>query len=436
VIQGVHISSASLVIRPQAQQQPTLPVLKLNQIVEATVLNSISPTKAELLIDGNKVVADTSLLLTQGEQLKLKVVKQEGQQVLKIVVPGEKAVSSVASLISTLSKDSPFASLAKLILPSLSKSAPLSQSTSDSLPKAESQSLPGLKADSTQLSNSDRLLLSKTGSLPLSKSDPQPLLKPDPSPLGSLSDTGETVSKVVLDKNDLAHLRSLLMLISLKSGTADNGLLPRLLEQSGLGWEKNLGKLLQATPVPGNEIIDNLVSSDLKGSVLKLLTSMDPAGQETANALKEFSETIEQFQSLNRYSSESGRYLVPFPIFSDHEFSYGQLLFDLGDNQPRKGRDSKRLIRVSMLLAMTRLGTVRIDFSVFNKDISGGILVPDPDVRSLIVQHMPQLKNKLKTHGFNVLQMDCTVAGKEVLSQTSLFDAVVNDARQMVNIVI
>lgn len=69
-----------------------LPLLEKNQIVDAKVLKLISPSKAELLILGKKVVADTSessnlakANLAKGDTIQLKVTDQGHLNILKVI---------------------------------------------------------------------------------------------------------------------------------------------------------------------------------------------------------------------------------------------------------------------------------------------------------------------------------------------------------------
>ncbi len=382
MIQGVHISSAGLTVKKENQIKSDLPLMKKDQVVEATVLKVVSKTRAELLIAGKRVLADTALRLTQGEKIKLKVASEGDRQVLNLVRPAASSTLSLASLLGSFSKENPFSGLEKAV----------------------------------------RLLMQES-------------IRPE-APAPSSSDSG-IPSKALTGKADINGLRSLISSLAVKSEEPDPGFLPRLLEKGGLFWENRLSKLLpDASLKTENPDLQRIALDDLKGYALKLLSLVEPSDQDAARLFKDFSETIEKFQLLNRYTSESGKYLIPLPIFSDNGFGYGQLLYDSGDKKPGSEERSQGLVKVSFFLTMTRLGPLRVDLSVLNKEISGRFLVSDRDIHKFIQTMLPDLNERLKRHGFRVLQMESQIALPAEISETSLLDAVLEDGDQVLNIVI
>ena len=71
-------------------------------------------------------------------------------------------------------------------------------------------------------------------------------------------------------------------------------------------------------------------------------TKADAVKGESGNTepFKGFLQTLEKVQLLNSHLSDSGKYLVPLPIFSGGQFSFGQLYFDMGGKRTGMGRGS------------------------------------------------------------------------------------------------
>lgn len=195
--------------------------------------------------------------------------------------------------------------------------------------------------------------------------------------------------------------------------------------------ESALSRWIPGEPAPAR------VHQDLIEATVRLASFLEKEGTDTRGRLKEFVSTIESFQTLNTQTSESGRYLIPFPIFSASTFSFGQLFFELG-----KGKDdsreapAKRLIKVSLLLTMTRLGDLRVDFSMLKSDISGRFLVADSDTAGFIRPLLPELVQRLNQQRFNVLHLDCQTAAPAVFSHTAFVETLTAGNSQGLNVVI
>ena len=247
----------------------------------------------------------------------------------------------------------------------------------------------------------------------------------------SMAEKSILTAKGPLTPARLNKLRDLLFSLSLKSELPDNGFLPRLLERSGMLWEKNLASIVRSESTRSGKAdfnrtdFDRARQEDLKGYILSLLSRVDPEDKEQLLPLREFVDAIEKFQVLNSHSSDSSRYLIPFPIFSNDSFSFGQLFFDLGGEKNEARPDAPRLVRVSLFLTMTNLGALRVDLSVLNKDISAMFQVEDDSVVSFIKTMMPTLRKRLRSHGFQLLQVECRRGTPERLSKTCLVDRMV-----------
>ena len=247
-------------------------------------------------------------------------------------------------------------------------------------------------------------------------------------------------------RTKLPDLKNILHETALKSGKRDESFLPRLVENNGMMWEKKLDSLLK---MAGKEnyksILDQFlkqgVKHDLKGAILNQLSvnmSGNMSGSDSQQKIVTgFLETLENFQLLNTQTSESGRYLLPFPVFAGSGFSFGQLFIDTGDKKEDRNHDNQKVIRVSFLLNMTNMGPVRADFSILKKGITGRFLLENDDVRDYVKSMVPELETRFKRIKYKVGTIDCLTAAKEEVQPNVLMESLFkNEDDSVFNIVI
>lgn len=337
MISKIHISPPEMVIQKEAGRAIGKSVFKKGQVVTATVLQLLSSGKTQLLIDGQTLIAKTGLLLSPGEELKLKVVQQKDSVQLKLLEsPQPVGTKQLVSLIRFLSKNN------------------------------------------------------------------------------ALPDIAGIKNPVVKD---------ILQEMALKSGKRDDSFLPRLIENNGLMWEKKMGSLVKTQ---GQDTLNlNLVQlqkQDLKGALLNELALAAPKGAALEKTAA-FLDTLESFQLLNTQTSESGRYLLPFPVLEGFDLSFGQLLIDTGDKKQDKNKDGHRVIRVSFLLNMTQLGAVRADFSILKKAITGRFLLENDGICAYMKTLIPELKTKFEQLEYDIGNIECFTAAKAEIHPNVLMES-------------
>jgi len=353
LITGIHISSSEVIIKNE-EKGKTGPLLsaKKDQIIDAKVLKVMSQGKIQLLVQGQNLVAKTSLLLTEGELLTLKVVQEKGALVLKLEGPLKPVTAQqLSSLVSLFAQKDRYLDLTKI---------------------------------------------------------------------------------------DIAQFKKLIDSIALKSGKPDHGFLPKLLEKGGFLWETKVADLLLGKSLQTMEKDPGImIKQDLKGTAMNLLNLSEVQSGGNLKTVFDFTETIEKFQILNHQNSESGRYLLPFPVFADESFSFGQLLIDKGDKQEKGGKKQQKVVNISLLLNMTKLGPLRADFSIFKKAISGIFKLSDQKASDYLRALIPELKKRLEKLEYKVQQISCKVAQKDEVDQASLVESLFkkNDD-QVLNIVV
>lgn len=256
---------------------------------------------------------------------------------------------------------------------------------------------------------------------------------------------------------DKADIKNLLMSVALKSGKTDVDFLPRLLQKSGILMESKLADMLKSPSSGSTEIYSNpasdspkasaaspltsspappapapssFIQEDIKGAVLNFIANSGFEASESLSlndihSFQEFVQNLENVRLLNSHLSESGKYIIPFPLFSGDQFSFGQLLIDLGqkDKDDENGSSKENsLLKVSLFLDMTNLGPVRADFSVLKNNITGGFQVSDQETADFFNSMLSELKERLQTHQFNVHKIECRMVEPEKLAEKSIIN--------------
>ena len=298
---------------------------------------------------------------------------------------------------------------------------------------------------------------------------------------------------------DKTTMKNLFMSAALKSDKADVNFLPQLLQKSGILMEKKLSDMVKnalsssqksgvqksatsASDIPQNRILKanspltsnssltsnnsltsnsslipdsstvqdksplpnpaNLVQEDIKGAVLNFIASSafeasEPLSVQDVHVFTGFIKNLENVQLLNSHLSESGKYIIPFPMFSNDQLSFGQMMIDLGQKDKDNGSPRENsLLRVSLFLEMTNLGPVRADFSVLKDNITGGFQVSDEETANFFKLMLPELKERLQTHGYNVHRVECRVVEPEKLSEKSIINELLKSEEHQFSVMI
>ncbi|MBF0573276.1 MAG: flagellar hook-length control protein FliK [Desulfamplus sp.] len=288
----------------------------------------------------------------------------------------------------------------------------------------------------------------------------------------------------------IIDIKNLLMSISLKSEKADVDFLPKLLQKSGILMEKKLadmvkkgsdslpkfesvsqtssysksvlassGEILKDSSIVSNQEITQSLSNnstsgsiakdDIKGAVLNFIAASEDGASEVLSLenrelpnidiFKEFIQNLESVQLLNSHLSESGKYIIPFPLLNGEQLSFGQLLIDLGENRKENENTNSKensLLKVSLFLDMTNLGPIRADFSVLKNNITGGFQVADEEIANFFRLMLPELRERLQTHDYNVHKIECRVVESEKLAEKSIIKELLKSEEHGLNLMI
>jgi hypothetical protein len=237
----------------------------------------------------------------------------------------------------------------------------------------------------------------------------------------------------------LWRLWDLLRRISLRP---DEVIRPELLRSfvdgSGMTWEHKLSRLLLSGFQSRNQA-EAIIEQDLKALALKLLADGGAQRLFSEQATARFPDGLEQLQLLNLSAlEEKSRLLLTIPMQWHDRFAFAQLLIDLGDYRAdgASENDENRVLKLSLFLEMSHLGPVRVDASVFQKEIRVGFLVCNEEIESFVMYYRPRLKQQLERHGFFLQQVTCRLEEPNTLANTCLSDAIIDLEEHYISLVI
>ena len=385
-------TDAALKILPGKQQSSALPEsgIKPGWTVDAKVLDVTAQNRVQLLVGGQKLTVSTQLPLTPGMDIPMKVAGSQDGLVLKpVTTPLSPASTETAG-------------------PAMNTGRPMS-------------SVPATLPDSTALHGTEKSL--QTASF--QSFSPAKIFQG----LGALSQAREPL------------LNDILMGLSLKSDIRDDQFLHKIIENMGLSFEKKLANGLEDATDKRTvaHVIKQLAGQDLKAASLSL------AGMESdpnkATALKHISDALDNFAQLNVKSGDSGqsqdgiRFLLPFPVWREDGFDFGQLMVDMG--KTGKKNTKKKILSISFLLNMTALGPLRADFSILDKTITGRFLLANQKICDYLTPKVSELRQRLSGIGYQAGNIDCQIARPEQITPTSLMLSMKTpDDMQSLNIVV
>ena len=210
-------------------------------------------------------------------------------------------------------------------------------------------------------------------------------------------------------------------------------LIKSYIESSGLFFEKNVADLM-------NDIVRSMDSDSMKdfardprvqqimGRDLKPIILMLQAYLETTEAkdrfpdpqnMARFKSTLDLLQAdiSNQQSRAVHKHESPEPF---QIFSFTLPLKESREKArlklycPKKNQGAAQAgFKISLLLEMDRIGEIRSDFSLLNKDLSITFFVRDETVKNRIEGHYQEIREPLKSH-FNYLVLKTVVSQKKI----------------------
>lgn len=199
-------------------------------------------------------------------------------------------------------------------------------------------------------------------------------------------------------------------------------------QDAGLSFENKLFQALssgRASPAS----LENLLTGDVKGLISRMLGNV----KEGAAALKGLYSALENVQLLNLHGGqETGKLFVPIPMqFQDGNWCLAQILFYLpsyyGQESPRQKNDSeqKAVCSVTLVMTLSRLGTIRADLKLTEMTLQGGLQVDRPETLEKIEPQLPLLTRMLESRGIEVDTLFCRLAKSSDL-KTDLISEIIS----------
>ena len=219
---------------------------------------------------------------------------------------------------------------------------------------------------------------------------------------------GDTLPPQVRDT--VEQLVTLLGLFSTDpSASLDQKQIQRIVTQSGLFFENRVKGLIETHK---EDQIDQLVTEDLKGLVMKLraqLSSLSPLKNHPDHhpiPVLDFEKDLEQIlqgikghQIINIHSSDHpGRIFFLLPLWVQNDFQFIEMSLSL--SHPEAGRSDSGGISLLFLLRMPEWGRLCVEVRMRGKGIYCRFVVSDPEVSAFLDKGFPELLEKLNGMGF------------------------------------
>ncbi|BBO80369.1 hypothetical protein DSCO28_09350 [Desulfosarcina ovata subsp. sediminis] len=205
-------------------------------------------------------------------------------------------------------------------------------------------------------------------------------------------------------------------------------------ENSGIYFEKRLESIIRelqperpSAPSSGppfdHPAIRNLMETDLKPNLLVLKQFLDFQTETSKGSDRAMLETMKSVVDRALANIDQQHHTATEkPVSTDVFQSFSHLLFLTDPNEnarlkvyyARKGRDDdQKPPRVSLLLDMDRMGTVRSDLWMVGKDLNITFFVKDTDIKTAIESTHQQIKAML-SDTFNTVAISVVVSEKKI----------------------
>ena len=242
-----------------------------------------------------------------------------------------------------------------------------------------------------------------------------------------------------LPKGESSFFREFITHLTLRSFSKSSPeLLKTIIDGSGFVWERKLLGLLLSNAISA-ENLNKLTNRDLKGLAARLL-SLNQRNEGLENPLNKFVSAITNIQLFNGLEiGQEGKIFLPIPVqFPDGHFTVGRLLIHLPEQEKYEGtgrKISKNLFRITFFLELSRLGPIRADLTVNNKEITGSFFLTNDKARLIIEDKLNFLVGSLEGRGFKVQSIECRVKDPEIITQ-SFFEDIVDIDESNISVVV
>ena len=123
---------------------------------------------------------------------------------------------------------------------------------------------------------------------------------------------------------------------------------------------------------------------------------------------------------------QEGKIFLPIPMqLPDGFFAVGQLLIQMSEREgggPEGRKRNKDFLRITFLLELSRIGPLRADLHIKDKEIEGRFLVTKEASKRMIESHMALFTDRLEAKGFSVRHMGCSIKTRKTVMESPLED--------------
>jgi len=208
----------------------------------------------------------------------------------------------------------------------------------------------------------------------------------------------------------------------LNDGSSES--LRKMIENTGIFWEAKLKNASGQKSIDGNQI-RHLIDSDLKGSLLRLISE---TGGEDLDSLRLLS-AMKNIQILDRLGFEQDRKIfLPIPVLlPDGHFIIIQLLFQFPFKEKDVNENSigeKHSLKISVLLELSKLGPIRADFTIKGKMVEGVFKIAVPETLKLVESGIPAFVKSLEDKELKIQHIGCMLKKPEIVTQPLLLEII------------
>lgn len=247
----------------------------------------------------------------------------------------------------------------------------------------------------------------------------------------------ENTGQLVLPEKVIPLFRKLRKNMTLPSFTRITPeFIKKLIDRSGLGWESKLRKLIaQQSKLEGrtrfdirtrfdtrtsNTKIHSLLEGDLKGLSARLMF-LDNQNGPFDNLLS----VIKNIQLLNHMGLDHEKKIfLPIPMLSPEGLiSVAQILIHLPkESDEEHGEDGEHTAhsshtRIVLQMTLSRLGPIRADLVVRDREVTGTFRLSSEETRSLMEDRISSFVEGLAASGFTASPMACCLEDPEMIQR-------------------
>lgn len=229
----------------------------------------------------------------------------------------------------------------------------------------------------------------------------------------------ETLARSATTAEEGRVLRELLKDLSSFFSAGGRQSMREWIGKSGLAWENKL-RVLSMQGRWSAEDLNRLVAGDLKGALARMVKKE----QGASPLIERLLNVIESVQCFNSgIANQTGKLLFLIPCqFPDGFWTVAQLMVQNEQDETGKGSGKGRSCRIVLFVQLERLGFVRAEMVIQNKEVRIAFLSESPQARSWLQAHLPALIDRLQDRGFRVGEATCEVGDQDVLRKSLVLE--------------